>query len=104
MLVEEVRDLAVLVISLGSHIDAVSRLEGQVLADLWNREHDLLEGSVVSHDLDLSSMSFVVFESWIGLLLTTAVDERRHQLIIEFLVVSRQLQVKQERPPIGGIW
>jgi len=53
MLVEEVRHLAVLVVTLGRHKDAMFRLQRQVLADLRDGKDNLLHGAVAADDLNL---------------------------------------------------
>lgn len=50
-LLEEVVDLAALVVSLGGGEDADLGLLGQVFADAGDGKHDLLHGAVVTHDL-----------------------------------------------------
>lgn len=51
-LLEEVVDLAALVVTFRAGEDAHLRLHGQVLADVGHREHQLLHAAVVTHDLD----------------------------------------------------
>jgi len=56
MLVKKVGDLAVLIITLRRHKDAMLCLIGQVLTNLGNGKHDLLHGTVTAHDFNLTSM------------------------------------------------
>lgn len=50
-LLEEVVNLAALVVSLGGGEHAHHGLLREVLADVGDRKHDLLHGAVVTHDL-----------------------------------------------------
>ena len=59
---EEITHFAVLVVTLGCHVDAVPRLVRQILADLRDRKHDLLQRPVVPHDLDLPRVRCIVVE------------------------------------------
>ena len=91
MLVKEVGDLAVLVVALGRHEHSMFRLLGQVLADLWDREDDLLHGAVAADHLDLAGVLRVVFQCRVGLQFSADVALCRTQLIRHFLVVPCQL-------------
>lgn len=48
---EEVVDLAALLVSLSGVVDPQLGLRGQELADVGHREHDLLHGAVLTHNL-----------------------------------------------------
>lgn len=49
---EEVIDLAALLVSLCGVVDAQLGFGGQELADVWHGEHNLLHGSVLTHNLN----------------------------------------------------
>ena len=51
---EEVGHLGALVVPLGGEVGLPLGVGGEVLADLGDREHDLLQGPVVSHNLHQS--------------------------------------------------
>ena len=90
---EEVADFAVLIVSLGWHVHAMSRLLRQILTDLWDRKHDLLKSSVVSDNLDLSRVCCIVVEGRVNLKLTVVVHLCRTQLLRQLLAVFCQLNV-----------
>ena len=51
---EEVGHLGALVVPLGGEVGLPLGVGGEVLADLGDREHDLLQGPIVSHNLHQS--------------------------------------------------
>ena len=54
---EEVAHLAALLVALRRHAHVVLRLGSQVLADLRDRKHNLLHGSILTHDLSQNTQS-----------------------------------------------
>lgn len=54
---EEVVDLAALLVSLRRVVDSQLRLRGQELADVGHREHYLLHGAVLAHNLNRETRS-----------------------------------------------
>ena len=91
MLVEEVRNFAVLVVALRRHKHAVPRLLRQVLADLRDRKHDLLQRSVAPDHLDLTRVLRVVMQRRVGLHVSVHVWLGRAQSGRQGLVVTSQL-------------
>ena len=85
--VEEVGDLGALVVALRRVVDARLGVRCDVLADLGDREHDLLHGAVVPHDLDLRRVFGVVLERHVAHVVGAGRFEQQRQV----LVVLRQL-------------
>ena len=56
VLLKEARHFATLLVTFEGRVDALFRLLGQVLADLRDREDDLLHRPVVSHNLNRSRL------------------------------------------------
>ncbi len=81
-------DLAVLLVLLRTHEDALLGLLGQVLAHCGHREHDLLHGAVLADDLDLRRVRRVVGQRLV-FLRVLGLDEHA-QLLVELGQLVRQ--------------
>lgn len=49
---EEVVDFAALLVSFRGVVDSQLGLRGQELTDVWHREHYLLHGAILAHNLE----------------------------------------------------
>ena len=81
MLTEEVSDFAVLVVTLRRHKHSLFRLLRQVLADLRDRKHDLLQSAVTADHLNLTSMLWVIVQRHVSLAVSVDVRLCGTQLI-----------------------
>lgn len=91
MTVEEVGQLAVLVVALSGHIHAVLRFWCEVLAYLRYRKDDLLHGAVMADDLDLCRVLGVVVERAVNLQFVVLVELRWFEQLGKILVVLGEL-------------